>query len=157
MVKKLLITFCVIASIFLAGCFTEFSAENDAPVTVIAVTRVVTLNLGTVTIDDRILFNWKMHMLKGATGGNTTIFLVKDSGTAAVEFYHNVVGVRQDHDHIANRRWTFVGSAVAKVTIGGNLNMVIRMSSAGSRGTIDAGDAELYAMIVKSKNHNIVR
>ena len=129
----------------------EFSAENAALVTVlIGNTDVVTLNLGTVSVGNRIIFNWKMGMLKGGTGGLTTMLLLKDSGTAVVEFYHNSINVREDRNQFASQQWTIVGSAVAKITTGGTLTIIVRMSSAGSNGTINAGDGELYSMILNT-------
>lgn len=120
----------------------EFSAENASLVTVLlGNTNVVSLDMGTVVAGDRILFNWKMQMIKGVIDGNTVILLVKDTGTAVVEFYHNFPNVRDDHYQLANITWTFVGSVVAKIKTSGTLNMIIRMSSDGSNGMINLGDA----------------
>lgn len=151
MMRKLLIAFCVIISTVLIGCSTEFSAENSNSVTVtIANTNVVTLDVGTVSLGDRILFNWKMGIIKGAVAGGTAILLVKNSGTAVVEFYHNFPNVRDDHYQVANQQWTFVGSATAKVITGGTLTMIVRMLSQGSNGTINPGDGELYAIVMNT-------
>lgn len=123
-------------------------ASNAGIVTVTAGgVTVCQVDLGSVAVGDIINFRYNISMTKGATGGRTTFFMTKVSGTGDVRITFSTRGVVFDQDVPANAVWGIAGDAECEVTVAGTLVLSLFASSSGSDSSIVATGARIRAVV----------
>lgn len=132
------------------GLDTEYSVANGAQVNLLlADTSFLTLNIGTRATGARLMITIYVNGTKDSTQGHTYIKLKKNSGTGAIEFAHNKFETHWARGIGANENVAFTVSVVGKVTTGGTLVLELYGSSAGSNFVVTAGNAQVYALVLK--------
>lgn len=127
------------------------SAENVGIVTTTLDTdvEVASLDLGSVTAEDRIYIAAQSYHTKGATVGSTIATIQKKSGTANITTIHNVVSLGDSTYQPANQA-DYVGcNGIFRATGSGTLVIQVVVKSKGSTGSIAAADGQIHAFFLK--------
>ncbi len=126
----------------------ELTATNAGAVTLTAAdTQIAALASMNVVAGDRILIMGKFISTKGATAGNTGIFVNKSAGTATIQLYDNDTESRDALLAVPNA--AVVRNQIAcivKVTGTGTLTLQLGGFSIGSNSTVAIGDGEIHAL-----------
>ena len=126
------------------------SGENSALVTLDnagGAEEIVRVNVGSVVKDDFIIVVAKVGVAKGATGGETTVFLV--GRDTSIEIGHDdsfawlIFENQAALESIVRTVTWFV-----KVTASGVLTLTLDGTSAGSNATVSTGQGQLYAIVL---------
>jgi hypothetical protein len=133
----------------------EFSAVTGGAETSTtgAVVSKLTLDVGTVTLGDRIDVRINALGTKGITAGISVLQLAKASGTGAVTFYGgNETSINDKlSDQDPSAQYTLKLAEVAEVSTSGTLVLDVLLSSAGSDTSYVAGDIRIYAVHIKKQ------
>ena len=128
---------------------TEGSAQNSGSVVVLDTGTVIcTLDLGTVSLSDRILVTATINSTKGASAGMTEFFIQKSSGTAVVAAFNSRTYIRQAAYELAGVTNERVISGILKVTTAGTLVLEFKGYSEPGSITISAGNGQIHAIVL---------
>lgn len=130
---------------------TELSAKNVNIVTLTPspAQSILTLDLGAVTAGQRWYVDGHYNSSKGGTAGANAIGLDKSSGTATIQFMHDLSNVEASAHAIASATPNRCIEKIMKVTGSGTLVLKLVGYSNGSNSTIAAGDGQIYAVRMK--------
>jgi hypothetical protein len=134
----------------------EQVAGNAGSVTLTLGSAVTVASLASMDVStgDRILVYGSAYIYKNGTVGRSSLIINKESGTAAilVRASANNADIIDSKDHDVTGYGgglSFKPVGVVQVTTGGTLVLRLRGYSEGSSGTVDAGDGELYALVLR--------
>ena len=128
----------------------EQSAENAGVLTVTGVTtEIVQLPSMTVAAGDRIIITAYIARTKGATAGRSMVYVEKLSGTATIVVANDQVRISEvPYDQISVVALATI-AGVWKVTGAGTLVLRMFGISEGSNYTVEAGDGQLHALVLR--------
>lgn len=129
----------------------EYSAKNTGVITILSsATTVLTLDLTDVYLNGRFGIYVMVIGIKGGTAGYTNIRVMKDSGSATVQFFH-------DHNQLQTAQYTSIASSghftlacMCRITGTGNLVLKLDGWSEGSDFTVNANNGQLYTHRMKA-------
>lgn len=122
------------------------SGSNTGGATVISsATSIATFDIDDVPKGGLIAVTVNAKITKGGTAGDTSIRVVKDSGTGAATFLHDATDGGDDQpSQPAAGLWRPHFRTVFEKTTAGTLTMRIEGTSSGSSGTIADGDFQYF-------------
>ena len=128
----------------------EYTAYNVALVTIPAAgIEVLELDLGTISVGDRLIVNSFLAATKGATAGNIDYQIRKKSGTAVIQSMASRTNLQPTWYQQASLIFRCVTSGIFRVTTGGTLVLYCWGISVGSDSSCPVGEAELYINAMK--------
>ena len=129
----------------------EATASNAAVITLPSTpsTTIATLGLGNVLTGQRILCIAEVSSTKGGTAGLTRISILKDSGSASIDFYGLFSTAIQQGYHPASTNMTISISTIMRITGNGTLTIVLQGLSAGSNASIATNDGVIHAIVIE--------
>ncbi len=128
----------------------EYTAYNGALVTIPAGgIEVLELDLGTVSVGDRLLVNAILACIKGGTAGNMDYSIRKKSGTSALYSMGNRSNLQPTWYQQASIVSRTLISGIFRVMFTGTLVLNCWGISAGSDSTCNTGEAEMYVNVMK--------
>lgn len=126
----------------------EGSAENSGSVTVVDTgTSIQTLDLGTVSISDRILVGAYVNASKAGASGQTEFGIRKSSGTAVISTFHDMDRIATVENRGASI-WEISLFGMLRVTTAGTLVIEVYGYSDGSNSTVSAGNGQIHATVL---------
>ena len=129
----------------------EAIASNAAVITLPSTpsTTIATLGLGNVLTGQRILCIAEVSSTKGGTAGLTRISILKDSGSASIDFYGLFSTAIQQGYHPASTNMTISISTIMRITGNGTLTIALEGLSAGSNASIATNDGVIHAIVIE--------
>jgi len=128
----------------------EYHGHNTGNVTILAgSTLLVSLDLGTLSLNDRILINAQLKATKGGTAGLTNFLILKNTGTAVIESLNMATKFQETWWQVASQYSEVNVSGIFRVTTAGTLVLRSMASSTGSTSVCTIGEAALYANCYK--------
>ena len=107
-----------------------------------------TANMGTVEVGDRILVTGQLEYSVTAAGGSVIFAVLKNSGTATIEFANNATGLRQSTTPNASGGFYANASGVCKVTGAGTLILGTGASASGTTG-FSVASAQVHGIVLR--------
>lgn len=130
----------------------RYTATNGGAVaTTAGGATICTVTPSDVNEGDILLFYAACKHTKGATPGETSLAIIKASGTAAIDFgaTTDVPEIRYIQNASVIDAWML--NAVAVVTVGGSISFELNGASLGSNGNVVAGAGALFLMILRAQ------
>lgn len=128
----------------------DASAANAGLVTLVAGnTTIVTVDLGTVVVGDRIYCDGTAQLDKGVTAGISQMFVAQSTGTAVLVSYGGQATSTETFFQQASESLIRQVGAIFRVTTGGTLTMRLAGLSNGSNATVQAGAGGIYGVVFR--------
>lgn len=128
----------------------EYQGHNTGNITILSgSTLLVSLDLGTVSIGDRIMMNATLKATKGVTAGLTNFLILKNTGTAVVQALSTDTKFQSTWWQVASQYSQFHIAGIFRVSTAGTLVMRSMASSPGSNSLCSIGEAALYFNALK--------
>ncbi len=128
----------------------EYSVKNAGQVTLTGGGQeLLELDIGSVSVGDRLLMNASCDCTKGGTSGYNTYTIQKKSGTAVLQVLHDRTFVRFRKYLLLSQAGMMHVSAIFRVTTAGTLILKFEGISDSSDSVCSAGMAQLYVNAMK--------
>jgi hypothetical protein len=127
----------------------EFAGNAGIVTIAAAATTIAALASINVAAGDRIYVTGRADTLKGATAGQTIIYLAKLSGTATISWMSTFSDLRHAENVVAGAALSASPSGMARVTGAGTLVLELGGSSSGSDSSVAAGAGQLHALVLR--------
>lgn len=127
---------------------SRFAGSNGSPITVpLALTTLFTLDLGQCVAGQIIIATAQIYMTKGATLGDTDLFIRKTSGTGTLLFNNNNPFTQERiNNQAAGSQCGMTLTSFGIVTASGTILLSVSGDSTGSDGSIAAGGIAMSAI-----------
>ena len=128
---------------------SRVSATSGAVTLTTSDTPILSINVGTVSVNDILLITIHMGITKGGTGGRTYMYITP-TGTSTIEFYNTSTIVQHSFYQEASIGYVQQVVAVGTVTVAGTLTLAFSGRSFGSNGTISANEGNMDITILRT-------